>query len=135
MNKKINFKIIWKAMAIGALVLVMWIPLLIISGTIDDRLSYKNEAARTITDAWGGPIVIAALATTGLLTAYIKAAVMKNAGTRRLWIVFGAFAALYGYLYVLLLLQDAAFILGAVGLFAGLAAAMFATRNIKWYEK
>jgi len=135
MNKKINFKIIWKAMAIGALVLVMWIPLLIISGTIDDRLSYKNEAARTITDAWGGPIVIAALATTGLLTAYIKAAVMKDTGASRLWIVFGAFAALYGYLYVLLLLQDAAFILGAVGLFAGLAAAMFATKNIKWYEK
>ncbi|MDR0449111.1 MAG: cell envelope integrity protein CreD [Rickettsiales bacterium] len=78
--------------------------------------------------------IIAALATTGLITAYIKTAVVKNLDRRSAGIVFGAFAALYGYLYILLLLQDMALIFGAIGLFIGLAAAMYATKNIKWYE-
>ncbi|MDR3208327.1 MAG: cell envelope integrity protein CreD [Rickettsiales bacterium] len=78
--------------------------------------------------------LIAALATIGLLTTYIKTAIIKNMNARRLMIVFGAFAALYAYLYILLVLQDMALIFGSLGLFAGLAAAMRATKNIKWYD-
>jgi inner membrane protein len=42
-------------------------------------------------------------------------------------------AGLYGYLYVLLQLEDYALLLGTVGLFAILAAVMYLTRNLDWY--
>jgi inner membrane protein len=43
-------------------------------------------------------------------------------------------SALYGYLFMLLRLEDYALLAGAVGLFAMLAAVMFLTRKIDWYE-
>ena len=48
--------------------------------------------------------------------------------------IFGAaIAALYGALYALLLLEQTALLLGAMLLFAVLAALMVATRRIDWY--
>ena len=41
-------------------------------------------------------------------------------------------AVLYGYLYVVLVAEDYALLLGSVGLFALLAAVMFATRRVDW---
>jgi|YNPNPStandDraft_1061719.scaffolds.fasta_scaffold32711_2 inner membrane protein len=43
-------------------------------------------------------------------------------------------AAIYGYIYIILLQQDYALLYGTAALFAVLAAAMYATRNINWYE-
>ena len=43
-------------------------------------------------------------------------------------------SALYGYLYLLLRLEDYALVAGALGLFAMLATVMFLTRRIDWYE-
>jgi inner membrane protein len=42
-------------------------------------------------------------------------------------------SALYGYLYLLLRLEDYSLLAGAVGLFVMLAAVMFLTRKIDWY--
>ncbi|MFP4013075.1 MAG: cell envelope integrity protein CreD [Chitinispirillaceae bacterium] len=41
---------------------------------------------------------------------------------------------LYGFLYLLLQLEDNALLLGSVGLFVVLATFMFITRNIDWYQ-
>jgi len=42
--------------------------------------------------------------------------------------------ALYGFLYLLLRLEDYALLAGSVGLFAMLALLMYATRRVNWYE-
>jgi len=54
--------------------------------------------------------------------------------SRRRASVMGALlAGLYGYLYVLLQLEDYALLLGTVGLFAILATVMYVTRDLDWY--
>ena len=40
---------------------------------------------------------------------------------------------LYGYLYVILQLENFALLMGSLGLFATLSAAMYCTRKIDWY--
>jgi inner membrane protein len=40
---------------------------------------------------------------------------------------------LYGYLYVLLVNEDYALLIGSIGLFLILGAVMYATRNVDWY--
>lgn len=49
-------------------------------------------------------------------------------------IIFGVLIILYGYLYILLQLQDYALLLGSIGLFIVLALVMYLTRNINWFE-
>ena len=41
---------------------------------------------------------------------------------------------LYGFLYLLLRLEDYALLAGSVGLFAMLALLMYATRRVNWYD-
>ena len=43
-------------------------------------------------------------------------------------------ATLYGFLYLLLRLEDYALLAGSVGLFLMLALLMLATRRVNWYE-
>jgi len=43
-----------KLLGIGALVLVLLIPLMMITGVLRDRLSRRNEAVADITSSWGG---------------------------------------------------------------------------------
>jgi inner membrane protein len=43
-------------------------------------------------------------------------------------------SALYGYLYLLLRLEDYALVAGSIGLFLMLAVLMFLTRKIDWFE-
>jgi inner membrane protein len=45
-----------------------------------------------------------------------------------------AMSTLYGYLYLLLRLEDYALLAGSVGLFVMLALVMFLTRRVNWYE-
>jgi inner membrane protein len=45
-----------------------------------------------------------------------------------------ALTILYGYLYLLLRLEDYALLAGSAGLFLMLAFVMFLTRRINWYE-
>ncbi len=53
---------------------------------------------------------------------------------RRAAAVAGVLAGLYGCLYALLQLEDYALLAGSLGLFLILAAVMYATRNVDWYE-
>lgn len=85
--------------------------------------------------AFGRAYLIAAAAIILLITLYAKFAISKTLSAPRTIIIAAAFAALYGYLYILLQLQDMALIFGSIGLFAGLAIAMYSTRNINWYEE
>jgi len=74
--------------------------------------------------------LLATLAVIGLIASY-AASVLRS---RRLaGIVAVILAALYGYMFVLLNLEDYALLMGAVGLFAVLAAIMYLTRKIDWY--
>lgn len=49
-------------------------------------------------------------------------------------IIFGVLVLLYGYLYILMQLQDYALLMGSFGLFIVLALIMYLTRNIDWFE-
>ncbi len=73
--------------------------------------------------------VCASAAIVLLVTAYCVA-VLK--GVNRAAIVGTAITLLYGYLYVLLMNQDYALLIGSVGLFLILAVIMFLTRKIDW---
>jgi len=53
---------------------------------------------------------------------------------RRAAIVTAALTALYGYLYVLLQLEDYSLLAGSLGLTLILALTMYLTRNIDWYR-
>ena len=73
---------------------------------------------------------IAAAACTLLVSSY-TASVLR--GARRAGGVAAGLAVIYGLLYVILSLQDYALLVGAAGLFAALALAMYATRKVDWY--
>ena len=75
--------------------------------------------------------MISAIAVIGLITAY-SFSILKS---RRLsWSVCGILLSLYTYLYILLQLEDYALVMGSIGLFAVLGAAMFLTRKVNWYS-
>ena len=66
-----------------------------------------------------------------LITGYCSY-ILRN---RRLTsMMFGILALLYGFFYSLLQLQDYALLLGSLGLLLILAAIMYLTRNIDWYD-
>ena len=48
-------------------------------------------------------------------------------------VVGAGVALLYAYLYILLMNEDYALLIGSVGLFAILAAIMYVTRRVDWY--
>jgi inner membrane protein len=75
--------------------------------------------------------LIASSAVIGLVTAYCLS-VLKSA--MRASVIGSVLALLYGYLYVLLQLEDYALLAGAIGLFGALAAVMYLTRKIDWYK-
>jgi inner membrane protein len=48
--------------------------------------------------------------------------------------VLAALASLYGFLYLLLRLEDYALLAGSIALFVVLAGVMYATRRMDWYS-
>ena len=74
--------------------------------------------------------LMSALATILLITFYAKGHFRnwKTAG-----IFFGLLSGLYGFIFVLISLEDTALIVGSIGLFIILAIAMYASRKINWY--
>jgi len=74
--------------------------------------------------------LIAALATVLLITLYAKSH-FKNIKTAS---VFGSLlTCLYAFIFVLIRLEDAALLVGSIGLFIILALVMFGSRKINWY--
>ena len=78
---------------------------------------------------FGVSYLVAAAATVLLIGGY-SAAVLR--GPLRALLMTIVLGVLYGYLYVLLQLEDYALLLGSVGLFAILALVMYLTRRIDW---
>jgi inner membrane protein len=79
---------------------------------------------------FGAAYAIGTLATLALIAGY---ATKVLGGPRRGAAMAGLLAGLYGYLYVLLQLEDFALLLGTAGLFGILASVMYLTRNLDWY--
>ena len=73
----------------------------------------------------------AAAASTGLIAGY-SAGVL--ASKRLALLVAGLLALTYGFLFVTLRAEDFALLMGTLGLFAALAAVMYATRRVDWYS-
>ena len=74
---------------------------------------------------------LSASVTTLLIAGYARAVL---GGLRQGTSVCAALATLYGFLYLLLRLEDYALLAGSVGLFLVLAFVMFITRRMNWYE-
>ncbi|MFC1616552.1 cell envelope integrity protein CreD [Patescibacteria group bacterium] len=76
--------------------------------------------------------LIASLSIIAMVTLFTRS-VMKS---WRIGFVSGAIlAALYGFVYVLLQMQDLTLLIGSVGLFMILAGVMYVSRRIDWYGK
>jgi inner membrane protein len=50
-------------------------------------------------------------------------------------IFVGLFASLYLYLFIVLRLEEIAFLIGAIGMFVAITVAMYFTKNVKWFTK
>lgn len=72
----------------------------------------------------------ASIATVLLITLYAK-------GHFKSWkvasVFAGAIGSIYGFIFVLIRLEDTALLVGSIGLFCILALAMYASRKINWY--
>ena len=76
---------------------------------------------------------LAASAATTLLICYYSVKVLQSG--KRTFIIAGLLAAIYGFLYIALQLQDYSLLFGTAGLFAALAIVLYVTRNIDWYQR
>jgi inner membrane protein len=73
---------------------------------------------------------LVASASTVLLIGGYSVAILR--GVLRALLMILVLGTLYGYLYVLLQLEDYALLLGSIGLFLILALVMYLTRRIDW---
>ncbi len=100
---------------VGFAVLVFYLLLLSLSEHFGFDLAYGVSTAGVI----------------ALISGYAQAILRST----KLGVTVGVFlAVLYGYLYVTLQLESFALLMGSLGLFATLAAAMYFTRRIDWYS-
>lgn len=76
--------------------------------------------------------LIAAVATISLITCYAYAH-FKKLGSAAIFA--GVLTLLYGFIFVLIQLEDTALLIGSIGLFIVLALVMFASRRINWYAE
>jgi inner membrane protein len=81
---------------------------------------------------FGWAYFLSAAAATLLVMCY-SVAVLKRFG--RALLIGAELAAIYGFLFVILRLQDYSLLFGTAGLFLALAIVMFVTRNIDWYAR
>ncbi|MCB0532819.1 MAG: cell envelope integrity protein CreD [Saprospiraceae bacterium] len=74
---------------------------------------------------------LATAATIGLIAVY-SAGVFKNLRmTVQLTLLLGL---IYGFIFIVLQLEDYALLTGSIGIFAALAAVMYYSRNVDWYN-
>lgn len=76
--------------------------------------------------------LIAVLATLSLVTLYAKS---HFGNWRSAGVLGGILASLYGFIFVLIRLEDTALLVGSIGLFVILAIAMYASRKVNWYGR
>lgn len=76
--------------------------------------------------------LISAIATISMVVLYAK----SHFGNWKAAFVFSAFLSiLYGFIFVLLRLEDTALLVGSIGLFIVLACIMYVSRKINWYGR
>lgn len=75
--------------------------------------------------------IISSLATISLITLYVKSHFQYWKPATALG---GTLITLYGFILVLVSLEETALIIGSIGLFVVLAIVMYSTRNINWYN-
>ena len=93
-------------------------------------LFYLLELSLSEHLGFGPAYLLAAAAVVALVSLYGSGALPTATQART---VTATIAGLYGYLYVLIQLQDYALLAGSLGLLAVLAVVMFATRRVTWY--
>jgi inner membrane protein len=93
-------------------------------------LFYLLELALSEHIAFPLAFALASLSVVGMVVAY---GIVVLRGLPRALAVGGGVALLYVYLYVLLVNEDYALLVGSLGLFVILALIMFATRRVDWY--
>ncbi len=74
------------------------------------------------------------LAAAGIITLIMLYTKSVLADIRQTAIITGVMVILYGYLYIILQLQDYALLMGSLGLFVILALVMYLTRKIDWFS-
>jgi inner membrane protein len=99
---------------LGAALCVFYLLELSLSEHIDFSIAYAT----------------ASLSVIAMIAAYSRVIFGRE---RRSTIVTAGVTALYGYLFVVLMNEDAALLVGAIGLFVILAFIMYVTRHIDWY--
>jgi inner membrane protein len=75
--------------------------------------------------------VISTIAVTGLIVFYVRGFLKQKKFT---YMIFGQQITLSGFFYTLLSIEESAFLVGSLGLFAALAVFMAVTRNFDWYS-
>lgn len=98
---------------VGAALCLFYLGLLSLSEFISFGRSYLASSAITTLLIW------------------FYSAKMLNSGKRTV-IIVGLLAAIYGFLYITLQLQDYSLLFGTAGLFLVLTVAFLLTRNIDW---
>jgi inner membrane protein len=81
---------------------------------------------------FGWAYITGAAASTLLIVFYSAKALRSLVRASAIGVELGA---IYGFLYVILRLQDYSLVVGTAGLFLALAIVMYATRNIDWYAR
>lgn len=111
---------------------IRWHPLQYLLVGLALSLFYLLLIALTEHMAFGVAYAVAATALVLLIAVYVSGALaskIKGAG------VGTAIGATYGFLYLLVLSESYALLLGSIAVFAALAAVMIVTRRIDWYAR
>ena len=87
----------------------------------------------SVSEQWGFDIayLVSAVATSLMILIY-SAAILKN--NKYLLVLSGFLVTIYGYVYIVLQLEDYALLAGSLGLFFALFSIMYYSRKINWYE-
>ena len=75
--------------------------------------------------------IISSISVIALISGYAKAILKKTSMSA---MVGGILMILYGYLFIILQLEDYALLMGSIGLFVVLGLVMYLTRKINWYS-
>jgi inner membrane protein len=75
--------------------------------------------------------ILSAVSVTLIISGYAKAIVENK---RFAFMIMGVLAVLYGYLFIVLQLEEYALLMGSIGLLIIIATVMFMTRKINWYK-
>lgn len=84
---------------------------------------------------FGAAYLISALMILALIGMYTYFVLTKAKGKVFSILIVALMAILYAFLYVLLLLQDFALLLGSFGMFIIIAAIMYVTKDVEWYSE